>query len=78
MHGSEPRDGALHPVTRLHWSDPCGRTGEDQISGFQRAMLRKIGDDLRNVPDKLGKIAALALHAIDAERNRALVWLPYC
>src|SRR5690348_11749746 len=58
--GSQSLYRALQPIPRANRPDSRGRSRKDEIAGLQLVLPREAGDDLGNVPDKLGKVAALA------------------
>src|SRR5262245_9914022 len=59
-------------VALLHRTDACGRTGIDEVPGFQLEETGEIGDHLRHFPDQLVQIALLLHLAIHLQPDGAL------
>src|SRR5438128_1048865 len=60
-------DAATNAITRLHWADAGGRTGENEIAGLEDIEPREIRDLFRNRPHQLPEIGVLTNLIVDLE-----------
>src|SRR5512143_4254697 len=67
----EPGDAGFDDVAPDHRRDAGGRAGEDEVAGKQFDLVRQQVDDLRNLPEHVTDIRALADFAVHLEFDPA-------